>query len=224
MKWDYGDAGDRIPIKTGDIWRVDHHIFACGDLELRHDEALLNKHVVSPQMTYVDPPWTPSLLTGFRTKAGLPRGKPFSDFLDNLIRAISPTSGDCYIEMGKQHVDSLRQKVEDSGGVIEADFPITYYKKNPARLLRVSFGYPRNASFAFDNMDDADTPAKAVRESTVPMEWVFDPCTGKGLTAVAAATQGRRFIGMELNPRRMAVAIDAVSRLVGKKPEKVGTL
>jgi hypothetical protein len=222
--WDYGDAGDRYPVKTGDIWRVGPHILACGDLELSHAQKLLTVYVQSPHMTYVDPPWTPSLLTGFRTKANLSKGQPFDTFLDRLIASIKTTQGDCYIEMGNQHINLLRAKVEAAGGTIEADFRITYYKRKPARLIRATFGYSRGASFALDGLDDEDTPRKAIAESTVPYEWVWDPCTGKGLTAVAAASLGRRFIGLELHPRRLAVAIERLVQTTGQAAQAVGTI
>ena len=45
---------------------------------------------------------------------------------------------------------------------------------------------------------------------------VADLCTGQGLTAVAAYKLGKRFLGTELNPRRLAVAIDKVNKLGGQ--------
>ena len=33
-QWRYGDAGDRYPVKLGDVWRVGPHTLVCNDLEL----------------------------------------------------------------------------------------------------------------------------------------------------------------------------------------------
>ena len=38
---------------------------------------------------------------------------------------------------------------------------------------------------------------------------------GRGLTATTAYALGKRFVGTELNPRRLAVAIDKVAQLGG---------
>jgi site-specific DNA-methyltransferase (adenine-specific) len=39
-----------------------------------------------------------------------------------------------------------------------------------------------------------------IRQVSEPGEVVFDPCCGSGTTAVAAVTEGRRFLGGDLDP------------------------
>ena len=66
----------------------------------------------------------------------------------------------------------------------------------------------------YTGMDDEDTPG-AVIANERPLV-VGDMCTGRGLTAVAAYRESICFLGAELNPRKLAVAIDLVNKLGGR--------
>ena len=50
---------------------------------------------------------------------------------------------------------------------------------------------------------------------------IADLCTGRGLTTVAAYMLGKKFVGTELNKRRLAVAIERVNNLGGKYARSV---
>ena len=54
--------------------------------------------------------------------------------------------------------------------------------------------------------------SRLVRALTNPGDLVFDPFTGSGTTAVAAITEGRRFIGTEISPEYTQIACGRIAR------------
>ncbi len=57
-----------------------------------------------------------------------------------------------------------------------------------------------------------DFPPVAIRLLTAPGDLVLDCFLGSGTTAVAALREGRRFIGIEKEPRYVTLARDAIAR------------
>ncbi len=224
-EWRYGDAGDRWPVQVGDVWRVGDHILGCGDLEEGAAVELLSKCGV-PDITYTDPPWNAGNAASFRTKAGLPRKVDFHHLLGRVIEAVKWTRGDAFIEMGRQNTPLLRDAVEAAGGRVLKEWCVTYTcgRRRPSKLLRVTWAGGEGAPVGdATGMDDSKTPAWALSQYQAPLT-VFDPCLGRGLTAVSAHRLGHRVVGMELHPRRLACAIDALVKLGTGQPERVGAL
>lgn len=223
--WAYGDAGDRWPVQPGDVWEAGPALLACGDLQKGAGrEFFRDRHI---DLLYADPPWDAGNAKSFRTKAGL-TGAEVVDFPDLLLKVLEVAKladGDVYLEMGKKNAEELAFMVKAHGGVQVARWPITYYRKNPMVLFQFGFSSrpPRGLVGTADGMDDANTPTWAIERSTAPNDVVADCCTGRGLTCRSAVLLGRRFLGTELNPRRLAVAIDWLHQQ-GHQPKKVGEL
>jgi len=51
-----------------------------------------------------------------------------------------------------------------------------------------------------------------VRDYSRPGDTVCDPCSGGGTTALAAATEGRLFVGSEMDPKHYAIAQKRIAR------------
>jgi hypothetical protein len=162
-------------------------------------------------MIYCDPPWNLGNVNSFYGKAGREYIDRFSDFYDHLffsIKQIAPRV--CYLEIGRQHRKLFACLLQDLFSVVQ-DWRITYYGKKECYLLR---GGHAQREYDFTGLDERNTPRIAI-EIENP-DTVADMCTGQGLTAVAAYRLGKRFMGTELNKRRLAVAIDKVNKLGGK--------
>ncbi len=205
-KWQYGDSWERFPIIEGEVWSHD----ASGSKVTVHD---LREgppgYMLRTEMVYCDPPWSLGNANAFITKAGMDsylRG--FDEFMDALfkcIEAISPVV--CYLEIGRQHERDFAERL----GVLfpsVQEWQITYYRRQPCFLLR---GGRTPVSRDFSGLDDEDTPFAAI-EAEGPGS-VADPCTGRGLTLLAAHKHGTRFLGSELNRRRLAVALDRAAQM-----------
>lgn len=221
----YEDSHERYPVAFGDIWRIGEHIVACGDLE-KGDAQRLIRRFGAPEMTYADPPWTPSLLTNFRHRAGFEKGQSFADFLRSLALSVATTNNDIYVEIGLQQEELLRTTFSGVRVTPTGEWPITYYNDltKVAKLLRFTTNVAARGQADFTGMDDESTPRLAVMTSSSEGDLVFDPCTGHGLTAEAAHKLRRRFMGLEINPARTAVTIDMLGRMNAGRPERVGSL
>jgi oligoribonuclease NrnB/cAMP/cGMP phosphodiesterase (DHH superfamily) len=119
----------------------------------------------------------------------------------------SITAPVCYLEIGKQHKDDFISRLEKLYQIVDC-WDITYYRKNPCCLCR---GGPTSPDYDFTGLDDDVTPFAAV-EYEQP-ESVADLCTGTGLTMLAAHKNHARFLGTELNRRRLAVAIEKAAAM-----------
>ena len=172
--WQYGDAGDRIPVTTGTLWAAGPHLFACGDLTNHaHYTALLNpaRTAIQIPLVYVDPPWNQSLLTGFRTKAKAPVSDlTFTEFLYTLLEPLSTLDPQPAILMEGSAQPKAVEAVTDAIDAIpnlavRSIWNITYFGNKPGllyqlgghiseedQLLTDTFGVD------FHGMDDAHTP------------------------------------------------------------------
>jgi hypothetical protein len=225
-RWNYGDLYKKWPIAEGEIWHIDNHIVACGDVDKGQGQSLL-KQTGRPHMTYVDPPWNQGNYRAFHTKAGiLDKELHFTDFLERLIKLIKVTKGDVYIEMGVKSVEELTRIIKENDGSIKDTWNITYYHKNLAKLIRCTWNKSEDKIGAplMDGYDDESTPRIAITYSTSMGARIFDPCAGRGLTPSTAASLGRRSISMELNPKRAANIIENLYEIVRVKPKKIGEL
>lgn len=215
-RWTYGEAGDRYPAKRGDVFRIGPHALICGDLELG-DGLLVLERFSRPDFVYVDPPWNKGNLRAFRTKAALGLGLSWADFLRKLLETVRQVKRYAFIEMGRQEIDFLQSLVTESGGHVLHIWPITYYRKNPTCLLAATWdeelaGQSAIALPDLTGMDDDKTPVAALRDVGFTTAVVLDPCLGLGLTGLAAEDLDMRLIGMELHPRRLARAVDALAK------------
>jgi DNA modification methylase len=209
-KWKYGDSWERFPIELGQTWcdeTTGSKVTVC---DLRNG---IPDYMLKADMIYCDPPWNQANVNCFYTKAGITdnyvdRFDQFYDALFHCIGRIAPKC--CYLEIGRQNKTVFIEELAKLFPVVQ-QWPITYYRKNLCYLLR---GGHKRQHYDFAGIDDIKTPQLAVEVE--PTQTVADLCTGQGLTPVAAFNNDKRFVGTELNKRRLAVAIDRVNKLGGK--------
>ena len=80
---------------------------------------------------------------------------------------------------------------------------------NQPKAARV-FTYPRAAALNENGLHPTQKPLDVmrwcIRLTTRPGDVILDPFTGSGTTGVAAIMEGRRFVGVELDPGYYAIA------------------
>lgn len=230
-RWNYVKGGGlNYPVEHGQVWGVGMHKVACDDMNKRR--AWLMSAVGSvPCTVFVDPPWNMGNVNSFRTKAGLEHeggGQPaFRSFLAGLcatLKALEPRVA--AIEMGVDATPDLRRTLRDYGAVVLGDWPMTYYRRHPCRLVLASWNLPlagREEPTAIqwpsEVPDDEDAPKILLDQ--VPEGVVVDPCAGRGLIAVTAASLGKRFVGCELSPRRTSVTLTKLAKATGQTPRLI---
>lgn len=209
-KWNYGGAHDRYPIEEGETWSVDN---GRGLLKVHDIYNPLPEFMKEADMVYVDPPWNLSNVNTFYTKADK-RGEhknTYNEFYQQLFKQIDVINPNvAYSEIGKQNVNKFIEEFESRFPYVQS-WEITYYNTNPCYLIRGSKLGP--TKFDFTGIDDEDTPRKAI-----PMEnakCVADLCMGRGLIAETAYENNIKFVGTELNKKRLAVTIEKIAKLGG---------
>lgn len=207
-KWKFSNAQEHFKVQFGDVWRMTDtrdqtHVLMCGDLE--HDEGLHLLKLHGPaQLVYTDPPWGRNLASSFRTQAGAEGPADYIEVLRRVAR-VGEACGVGYFEMSVRDTPMLKALLIDTGANIFGEWGITYSQNRPCRLLGATWGKVVAPFGSPEGMTDfADgSPLWALGASP----WagtVCDPCTGLGTTLKAAVAAGRRFIGLELNPARVA--------------------
>jgi hypothetical protein len=225
--WQYGKAGDIYPVAMKEVWGIGPHILACGDLEEDDARKLLKFTKILPDVTYSDPPWDKGNARAFRTKAGLGRDVNFDNLLTKVIEAVKDTRSVVWLEMGVKETPKLWQVVNLHNGEILGEWNVTYYSIHPSRLIATSFTGDTFPLPDFGAMDDGETPFAALRSAASHFQrdfTVFDPCIGRGIVAEAALAVEARVLGMELNPRRLAVTVEKLAKATSQAPVLLGEL
>lgn len=201
-EWVYGNAYARHPIRLGEraVW-PDGSCVALHDLYQPSPSFMREADLL-----VMDPPWNLGNLRSFYTKAGrVDHPDAFTPFLGALfdrVAEIRPTI--CYIEMGKEHLADVILAMRQHFRAVTF-FNSTYYHRATNQCYWVRGG-PKRVARPLDGMDEADVIQWVAthEEGTC----VGDLCLGRGLVAQAAQKAGRRFVGTEINPNRLAVALE----------------
>jgi hypothetical protein len=205
MEWKYGNAWDLFPIKEGEIWGIPGRAMVAV-----HNLFEPLPAWVRPDLLFVDPPWNLGNVNSFYTKAGredyLDTFSQFTDAFFGRVTEINPQT--VYIEIGKQNVENYFDRLAELYPKLQR-WSVLYYRKHPTWIIRGS-KYD-NIGFDFSGMDEADCISKiALIENYRTMG---DICMGRGLVGLAAYKAGKPFVGTELNKRRLACLLQALSKI-----------
>lgn len=207
MEWKYGDSWEKYPIEKGELWEEE----TTGSYVMVYDIYDEFPGLVSQaDMIYVDPPWNTGNINSFYTKAKIPLRREFSQFTDrmfDLIKYVLPSV--TFIEMGYQHGPLVKAKLSEMYPFVN-EWDITYYNRGKNLLIR---GSDKGTTTDYKGLDDEVTPEHAIL-SEKP-ECVLDFCMGLGCTGLTAYKHGTRFIGLELNKRRLANLMNDIAKLGG---------
>lgn len=169
----------------------------------------------------VDIPYNQSLLANYsnRPDVTLSHRNPgrFAAFVNRLFECtdeISPS--ECFVETG-------REALADIIIEIRRRFPkwtfynSMYYGRRNNRCYVVHGSHAKRFR-RLNNLDDMDE-AKVIEwlcHNVDAAECVGDLCMGRGLVGWHAYRAGRRFVGTELNPKRLAVLVDRIHKAEAK--------
>ncbi len=203
-KWNYGDAYLRHPIQPGEIVTFD-----CGSQVAVHNIFdPLPSFMLAADLIFVDPPWNLGNLNTFYTKAErTDHQQSFELFYKRLfecIKQIRPAT--CYIEVGKEYLADFILEVRQLYKYVTF-YNSTYYhrKENLCYVIR---GSNKRKKLPLDGMDEEDIIAWICANEDY--ECIGDLCMGLGLVGVHAHKNGKRFIGTELNHKRLSVLVERI--------------
>lgn len=203
--WNYGDAHLRHPCDRGVV------VFEDGSAVMAHDIFnQLPSFMRQADMIFTDSPWNTGNLKSFYTKAGMdPTGQEFERFYRRLfecIAEIQPKS--CYLEIGKEHLADYIIEMRRLYPHVTF-YNSTYYHRTENRCYIVRGG-KKVGRLKLDGVDEEDAIAQICRDESY--ECVGDLCMGRGLVGLAAHSAGRRFVGTELNHKRLSVLVEAIAK------------
>ena len=205
--YNYGDAYLRHPLGT------EPYVFKDGSIVQVHDIFdPIPEFMKSADLVFVDPPWNLGNINTFYMKADKEeRIEQFESFYKRLfkcIKGIDPKT--CYVEVGKEHLADFILEMRNLYKYVTF-YNSTYYhkKENICYVIRGSRKFKKPK---LDYMDEEDI-----------IEWICenedynvigDLCMGRGLVAVNAHKNGKKFVGTELNHKRLSVLVGRVEKNV----------
>lgn len=200
-KWEYGEKYKDFPIEHGTA------VFADGSQLKVHDIMYsLPDCMMEADCVFVDPPWNKGNLSTFYTKADkMSVWTGYEEFYTRLFECIKQINPNiCYVEIGKEYLDRFITEMKKIYKHVTFYVSSYYHKKeNICFVVRGSDCYKGKPKL--DYMDEEDI-----------IEWICanenysciaDPCMGQGLVAVNAFKNGKKFVGTELNHKRLSVTI-----------------
>lgn len=162
---------------------------------------------------FIDPPWNLGNAKSFYTKADkqylLTDFRTFSGALFYRIDQIAPKH--LFIEMGKEYLGWYLERCDARYRHVTF-YNSTYYRKreNKCYIIHATDHVKRRRYKELEDLDEAAI-----------IEWICanheygcigDLCMGRGLVGRHAFLNGRRFVGTELNPKRLAVLVDFIRK------------
>lgn len=208
MNFDYGNSFERFPC---DGMRIE---FRDGSKLQAHDIMYpLPEFMSEADIIFTDSPWNSGNLRSFYTKSQIfPNfDANFDTFYKRLFECIGQISPRvAYLEIGKEHLADYIYEAKKIFRYVTF-FNSGYYHK-ASNLCYVVRGSQRSArGIKYDGIDEEDIIKHVCAEEEY--DCIGDLCMGRGLVAVNAYTAGHRFVGTELNHKRLSVAIERLCNL-----------
>jgi hypothetical protein len=203
-RWNYGGAHDRHPIGSKCV------IFETGSIVKAHDIFdPLPEFMYQADLIFVDPPWNLGNLNSFYTKADRDDYKDgfrvFYKRLFECIGEIKPKT--CYVEVGKEYLAEFIMEMKRRYRQVTFYNSMYYHKRE--NMCYVIRGSSRRKKLPLDYMDEEDIIKWVCANEDY--ECIGDLCMGKGLVGIHAHANGKRFVGTELNHKRLAVLVETLA-------------
>lgn len=206
-KWNYGDAYLRHPINADQL-----AVFDDGSTLKAHNIFdPLPEFMLAADLLFVDPPWNVGNLNSFYTKAERTDYQVgFETFYKRLFECIAEIApGTCYVEVGKEYLSEFIQEMRRIYRTVTF-YNSTYYHKRE-NLCYVIRGSAKRKKLPLDYMDEEDIIAWVCEHEDYSC--IGDLCMGLGLVGLNAHKNGKRFVGTELNHKRLSVLLDRLAKV-----------
>lgn len=203
-KWNYGDAHKRHPINDHTV------VFETGSIIKTHNIFdPLPGFVYDADLIFVDPPWNLGNLNSFYTKADRDDYQDsFEGFYKRLFECIGEIKPKtCYVEVGKQYLAEFIMEMKRLYKQVTFYNSMYYHKQE--NMCYVIRGSKRRRKLAFDGMDEEDIIAWVCANEDY--DCIGDLCMGRGLVGIHAHGNGKRFVGTDLNHKRLAVLVEKLA-------------
>lgn len=159
---------------------------------------------------FIDPPCNEGNLKSFYTKAELEKRDSilkFNNRLFELIDEINPKH--LFIEVFKSNFDEIFGKMNERYGTDMTVFESYYYGKSTNKCW-IFYATTEDVNFKIPLLDEE----KAIEFICKNLDFncIGDLCMGKGLVGFYANKYKKRFVGTELNKKRLACLIEHINQ------------
>lgn len=204
-KWNYGDSYKRHPIAPDEVIAFEDG----SKVKVYNVFDPLPDFMLDADLIFVDPPWNLGNLNTFYTKAErLDYQDSFEQFYKRLFKCIaevSPTT--CYVEVGKEYLSEFIQEMKQLYKYVTFYNSSYYHSKD--KICYVIRGSLKRKKLPLDYMDEEDIIAWICANEDYSC--IGDLCMGLGLVGLHAHKNGKRFVGTELNHKRLSVLLERLN-------------
>ncbi|MDR1668918.1 MAG: hypothetical protein LBR76_03045, partial [Oscillospiraceae bacterium] len=166
---------------------------------------------------FVDPPWNKINLNTFYTKAETPPVADYDAFYHRLFECIGEIKpAVTYVEVGKQYLAEFILALKKLYKHVTF-YNSSYYHKRD-NLCYVIRGSGKAKKPNLDCMDEEDIIKWICANEDYTC--IGDLCMGRGLVGLHAHINGRRFVGTELNHKRLSVLLERINEYEHMKGEE----
>lgn len=207
MQWNYGDAYKRHPIEKGVAVFENGSILKCHDIF-----NCLPDFMKKADLLFTDAPWNEGNLHSFYTKAEItkPLEENYNKFYKRLFECIKEINPKVtYCEIGKQYLADFI--IEMRKIYKNVTFYNSMYYHNIANLCYIVRGSNKRKKLPLDGIDEEEIIKWVCANEDY--QCIADLCMGRGLVAINATKNDKKFVGTELNHKRLSVAIEKVNKL-----------
>lgn len=207
------DAHDKFHVEPGEIWAAGPHVFLCGDLETDDIERFIKMIPRPVHMVYTDPPWNAGNAKYWRTHAGMSRDVDINNLWSCICEIIQQLNAEeVFIEQSVRNWHDF-EKIAAKHNLpsLTGKWVVFYGSPHKPNIL-LRFAETERQGFNPSGLHGEAMTDYVFRCVAQPGKIVVDPCVGKGMTARMAHKYGMICYGMELNPKRLAVTLDWLSR------------
>lgn len=162
---------------------------------------------------FIDPPWNQGNVNTFYTKADLAhQSLNFIEFTNALFRRVDEIQPKfLFIEMGKQYLAEYLTACKARYKYVTF-YNSTYYnkKENKCYIIHATNDSKRRKYKELEDIDEEKVIAWLCKNHEY--DCIGDLCMGRGLLGKYSWFYGKRFVGTELNPKRLAVLVDFIKK------------
>ena len=161
---------------------------------------------------FIDPPCSTGNLRSFHTKADQLLPYTFSEFEESLfgrIMEIKPKY--LFLEVFKSNKDAFLKHCKDIYQSVEI-YNSFYYnsRSKPCWILHCTNETENRRYEALEDIDEAKAIAWLCKNHEY--NCIGDLCMGRGLVGQNAYMNGKKFVGTELNKKRLAILVDFINK------------
>jgi len=208
-KWEYGEYYKKYNMK-GIIKLPYNSKVKVSDLILEMPEFMKDADII-----FSDPPCSQGNLTSFYTKADKLNENTFGNFYRYFFKRIDEINPkQIWIEVFKSNKNIFIKECQKRYKNINI-YDSKYYNnnKNICWIIQCSNGCI-NYYDEINGMDEEKIIEWICKN--IDYDCIGDLCMGKGLVGKYSFLNNKKFVGIELNKKRLAVLVDFIYRMVNK--------